>query len=189
MHEGKERYIEKVKIIRGFDREQVNEGIIVKTSDNVGLLYKRDTGKVYIARKDKNNNWHFSHHSMNQGGTTKYVYVVFPRTGNDTKKGYQVGAHVLGTIALGLWDNIPEDKIELYNVNHKNWNVLDNSEGNIEVCTVEQNFEHKRLHKILLSLGVENSKFSAKVAKGILDSIKEAIYNYKYTDDGLADMI
>ncbi len=140
----KERYVEKIEVLRILDRVTLDNGkILVTTYGDCGLFYNKQTGKVYRADLI-DGQWKIGEKEIRCNSSSKYCYTYLPRSGF-----FQVAVHVIGAVLYGMFDNIEPDLIMYYQVNHKDYDTRNNRIENLEVVLDSHNASHRSLHSVL----------------------------------------
>lgn len=117
-------------------------------------------GKYYRARIEKKTK-EVTMGEAKRYGTTKMDYnkstFSYSKYLLDLDTDIGIPSHILVCVANGLYDEMALEDIAISAVNHKNRNHFDNRLENLEVCTAQENVDHKIVTNRLSELGLFNS--------------------------------
>lgn len=172
----------KIEILRNLPRIKYdNAAILVTEEDNetgvaVGVAYVYEDGSIHRATRDKCGVWGYNKATCYCNTTSNYMWTELPKTTRftGTKRGLQVGAHVLAGILLDMYDYIDLEMLRSYELNHKNWCSCDNRPCNMEVVTKGDNINHKVVKQLLIEDGSYELGLSLEATK-VTEAMQRAI--------------
>lgn len=167
-----ENRVRKIEMLRRWERKHYKHGVLLLNGD-VGLFYFYANGAIKRASLDSSGKLKYYGENL---GRLKNGYLVFRLSGSSIN----VYNHIVAGVALGLFDNVDIRRVQ---INHKNYNGIDNRPENLEICSVSENCLHRRFREICIKLGVwrEGMSIEAKKAAFILKSSKG--YEHKLMRD------